>query len=1081
MGLDAPPLDVSTPTQSQTQGAAVAEFPESHHLVIATEKGVLCLDKDGLASIFTSSSSGVLAAKEAKDGQGTLAIADSQVVVLHNIAKGDRSYRLKGTDGQIRLLEYSLDGSNLFFTTTILNAVQVYSLTEQRLLSPGPCHPSPPTVLAISPSSHLLLSCSENPPLIYVQALVLGTQPTRFQPWVSNTPVVRAAFHKSRPNVFVLAFKDGTVAAYDYNKVPRTQPILSVAQMRGDVRQPGEIGHFKSHHAVTTAGLVDPDGYISTAGIGGYDDETKAVTAGARSISVTGVGFIPGFRARCVSVGADGKCKIVDFERLNVQKEWHIKGPATCLNVLSLKSVEEDGVETGEKRRTVSQVSIKAPTANSKAGPDVCHIAIGRVDGKVLIYDVAGNLYHEVAADTSGGRVIDVDWIRGPKPRALDDSRRVDLINNAGCIELRDSSRRNPSMHKKQRRVGFGKVIDQQRNTSELAVIPSEGESTAASVVVSTSTSPTAKATTENVDEVPDVEGLPPEEMFSTVKRHTVRGPMERDIPMVTATGYMDLFSPIKPGGESAPIIPVRENPKRKPSTRPRPRVTSSTYKSPVGTPQRDLKESVSSAKIENLGPQEAKNDVERPEDLENPKECGAQQHVGIHRSSTHEAYKRTPGAYITSSGTRLSTSSSVSSANSKILSDIRRFAETGTFENGPRPGSLAVFAPYMHQKKVIVNDRKHRRRSSSSIANAKTERRRSSMLGEARRTVSETPNNCAQDEDIWLSAESSSESKPTSEETRRGRRSKQNLQSSQRCRSRGVSGRPRRAYGVKGSSENEPTSITAEATSASQQDRSESSYHTHPPSSLCKESLPSSMEPPKSAPSSKEQSDAAQSPPSTDTQVSSASTSISPGDSGYPSIYAPSAAPPSHANIPGSLTTASSTTADTQPSTEAETEDTVMPLSPISTSCFASAPALQLPLPPGYAESFAGPVDVKMYLPRKGSLAAREHGRSPSPRKRKRVRTDEKKVAVRSPFERARERTALGDVSGNEMGSPRAKKKGGAGLGAVDSVMPLDVAKGKCCGHCEELQSEVAKLKEELASLRKLVKGKGKSTGGSR
>jgi hypothetical protein len=74
-------------------------FPADHHLVITTEQRVLSYDESGLHKIFWSGSSGILAAKEAGDGSGTLAIADSQVVVLHRVEGGmEKSYRLKGTD-----------------------------------------------------------------------------------------------------------------------------------------------------------------------------------------------------------------------------------------------------------------------------------------------------------------------------------------------------------------------------------------------------------------------------------------------------------------------------------------------------------------------------------------------------------------------------------------------------------------------------------------------------------------------------------------------------------------------------------------------------------------------------------------------------------------------------------------------------------------------------------------------------------------------------------------------------------------------------------------------------------------------
>lgn len=74
-------------------------FPKDHHLVITTQTNVWSWDQRGLTNAFASRSAGILAAKEAKDGSGLLAVADDQVVVLHDTNRGmDRSYRLKGTD-----------------------------------------------------------------------------------------------------------------------------------------------------------------------------------------------------------------------------------------------------------------------------------------------------------------------------------------------------------------------------------------------------------------------------------------------------------------------------------------------------------------------------------------------------------------------------------------------------------------------------------------------------------------------------------------------------------------------------------------------------------------------------------------------------------------------------------------------------------------------------------------------------------------------------------------------------------------------------------------------------------------------
>jgi hypothetical protein len=57
------------------------------------------LDKAEARRIFTSGSNGIVAAKEATDGSGTLAISDALNVILHQVEDGiQTSYRLKGSD-----------------------------------------------------------------------------------------------------------------------------------------------------------------------------------------------------------------------------------------------------------------------------------------------------------------------------------------------------------------------------------------------------------------------------------------------------------------------------------------------------------------------------------------------------------------------------------------------------------------------------------------------------------------------------------------------------------------------------------------------------------------------------------------------------------------------------------------------------------------------------------------------------------------------------------------------------------------------------------------------------------------------
>ena len=84
---------------TEDQSADNFVFPKSHHLVITTVKGVYTWSSRGITEIFRSGSAGIVAARKATNGSGLLAVADSQIVLLHDINKGmQRSYRLKGSD-----------------------------------------------------------------------------------------------------------------------------------------------------------------------------------------------------------------------------------------------------------------------------------------------------------------------------------------------------------------------------------------------------------------------------------------------------------------------------------------------------------------------------------------------------------------------------------------------------------------------------------------------------------------------------------------------------------------------------------------------------------------------------------------------------------------------------------------------------------------------------------------------------------------------------------------------------------------------------------------------------------------------
>lgn len=79
-------------------GWGVFPFPPQNKLIITTTKGVYAWDVYGVTEVFRSGSEGIVAAKTITSNNGMLAVADSQVVVLHEVKEGmQRSYRLKGS------------------------------------------------------------------------------------------------------------------------------------------------------------------------------------------------------------------------------------------------------------------------------------------------------------------------------------------------------------------------------------------------------------------------------------------------------------------------------------------------------------------------------------------------------------------------------------------------------------------------------------------------------------------------------------------------------------------------------------------------------------------------------------------------------------------------------------------------------------------------------------------------------------------------------------------------------------------------------------------------------------------------
>ncbi|KAK6527084.1 hypothetical protein TWF281_010277 [Arthrobotrys megalospora] len=297
---------------------------------------------DGIDSkydtVFKSGTEGIVSAKLAKEGN-VLAVAGSQVVVLHRIEQGQpQSYRLKGAD-TTRLLEYSADGKSLFLNITLRNAIQTYNVRDDKFSETLKPHPSPVTSFSTSFDSALVLSASSNPPTVHLDNLSLRTT-YHLKPQASDQRVILSSFHPTKKNIFLISFADGVLAAYDYTKASKTGQHIHA------------FGHL--HDAMMVGN------------------------------GLTAAEFIPCPQARAVSVGEDGKCAVLDFDKKTVVGSFKIGAPATALAIRS-----EDG-KKGTKWLA----------------------AIGTLHGWCYIYDQDGNRLHEIQVDREN-KIREIRWKLG--------------------------------------------------------------------------------------------------------------------------------------------------------------------------------------------------------------------------------------------------------------------------------------------------------------------------------------------------------------------------------------------------------------------------------------------------------------------------------------------------------------------------------------------------------------------------------------------------------------------------------------------------------------------------------------------
>lgn len=365
------------------------------------------------------------------------------------------------------------------------------------------------------------------PPTILLTNLTLRTPPISLRPSCTSSSVIAAAFHPERANLFILAFADGCLAIFDAVHLFRNGGKGERKDVPAGNAKSGELGHIKGLH---TAGAIstpsDPDVLLEVGNLGSFNEDTETVTVGSRGSGITAVSFLPGYPARAISAGADGKCYSIDFEahdrkESRVVASWHVRGPATSLSVVPLQG---RGSTTPKPRNTSRREESSGNASNGSL------IVVGRLDGKVCLFSDSGSLRGEMQVDPTGGPILDVEWMEGSEDQ-------VPTLHHGPYPASQSSKPRpKPVSHGSTRRTSTAKA---KRNSLAKSKRGSLGSLLAAG--------------RQAKEEVVIVEGDEDKTADFTW----------RDAADVYAAKYMDMFSPVKQsrsnGSSDADRLPTTE------------------------------------------------------------------------------------------------------------------------------------------------------------------------------------------------------------------------------------------------------------------------------------------------------------------------------------------------------------------------------------------------------------------------------------------------------------------------------------------------------------------------------------------
>jgi len=229
--------------------------------------------------------------------------------------------------------------------------------------------------------------------------------PILVRPECSSSTVVATAFHPERASYFLLAFADGIAAVFDAIHFFRKHDKKDHATRPAVSGVGGLLAFMKGLHAHGTS--TGKEALQLGIDLDGVDPGTGIVGIGDKSWGITAVAFVPGRKATVITVGADGKCCVVDFtqeskKKAVLLKTWHLRRPATSLSVVCTR--------LGRMPSQTDGAADVAPVNARDASDEAYYIAIGRQDGRVLLFDLNGKPLGEQTLDENGAPVLDVEW-----------------------------------------------------------------------------------------------------------------------------------------------------------------------------------------------------------------------------------------------------------------------------------------------------------------------------------------------------------------------------------------------------------------------------------------------------------------------------------------------------------------------------------------------------------------------------------------------------------------------------------------------------------------------------------------------